>query len=67
MLNSATELFLTNYFYIAALVGNFLGNGEKLFYRLTKIFFVSREQVQRLYKIADSHEVLQISSPNSFN
>lgn len=67
MLNSATELFLTNYFYIAALVGNFLGNGEKLFYRLAKIFFVSREEAERLYKIADSREVRQISTPNSFN
>ena len=67
MLNSATELFLTNYFYMAALAGNFLGNGEKLFYRLAKIFFVSREEADRLYKIADSREVRQISTPNSFN
>ena len=67
MLNSSVELFLTNYFYIAALVGNFLGNGEKLFYRLAKIFFVSREEAERLYKIADSREVRQISTPNSFN
>lgn len=59
MLNSATELFLTNYFYIAALVGNLLGNGEKLFYRLAKIFFVSREEAERLYKITDSREVRQ--------
>ena len=28
MLNSATELFLTNYFYIASLVGNFLTVGK---------------------------------------
>ena len=67
MLNSATELFLTNYFYIAALVGNFLGNGEKLFYRLAKIFFVPHEEAERLYKIADSRDVRQISTPNSFN
>lgn len=67
MLNSATELFLTNYFYIAALVGNFFGNGEKLFYRLAKIFFVPREEAERLYKITDSREVRQISTPNSFN
>ena len=67
MLNSATELFLTNYFYIVALVGSFLGNGEKLFYRLAKIFFVPREEAEKLYKIADSREVRQISTLNSFN
>lgn len=67
MLNSSVELFLTNYFYIAALVGNFLGNGEKLFYRLTKIFFVPREDAEKLYKIADSREVRQISTLHSFN
>ena len=67
MLNSVTELFLTNYFYILALVGNFLDSGEKLFYRLAKIFFVPREEAERLYKIADSREVRQISTLNSFN
>lgn len=67
MLNSAVELFLTNHFYITALVGNFWGNGKKLFYRLAKIFLVPREETERLYKIADSREVRQISTLNSFN
>lgn len=67
MLNSATELFLTNYFYIASLVGNFLDSGERLFYRLAKIFFVPREEAERLYKIADSREVRQVATLNSFN
>ena len=67
MLNSSTELFLTYYFYITALVGNFLGNGEKLFYRLAKIFFVPCEEAERLYKIADSREVRQVATLNNYN
>ena len=67
MLNSAMELFLNNYFYITALVGNFLGNGEKLFYRLAKMFFIPQEEAESLYKIADSPEMRQISTLNSFN
>ena len=67
MLNSMSELFLNNYFYITALVGNFLGNGEKLFYRLAKMFLVPREEAEELYKIMDSPEVRQVSTLNNYN
>ena len=67
MINSMSELFLNNYFYIMALVGNFLSSWEKLFYHFAKIFFVPHEEAERLYKIADSRDVRQISTPNSFN
>ena len=67
MINSMSELFLNNYFYIMALVGNFLSSWEKLFYHFAKIFFVPREEAERLYKIADSREVRQVATLNSFN
>lgn len=67
MINSMSELFLNNYFYIMALVGNFLSSWEKLFYHFAKIFFVPHEEAERLYKIADSREVRQVATLNSFN
>lgn len=67
MLNSVTELFLTNYFYVATLVGNFLGEAEKLFYRLAKLFFIPDQEAEQLYNIANSRELNEIDTLNKFN
>lgn len=67
MLSATVELFLTNYFYITALIGNFLGDRKNLFDRLAKIFFIPREGAERLFRIADSRELQEIDSLNKFN
>lgn len=67
MVNSVTELFLTNYFYIVTLVGNFLGGGRKLFYRLAKMFFMPNLDVEKLYNIVNSRELNEIDTLNKFN
>ncbi len=67
MLNSATELLLTNYFYIVTLVGDFLDGGKKLFYRLSKMFNMPNQEAERLYDIASSRELNEIDTLNKFN
>ena len=67
MLNSATELLLTNYFYVATLVGDFLGGEKKLFYRLSKMFNIPNQEAESLYDIARSRELNEIDTLNKFN
>ncbi len=67
MLNSATELLLTNYFYVATLVGDFLGGEKKLFYRLSKMFNIPNQEAEKLYDIASSRELNEIDTFNKFN
>lgn len=67
MVNSLTELFLTNYFYIVTLVGNFLGGGKKLFYRLAKMFFMPNLDVEKFYNIVNSPELNEVDTLNKFN
>lgn len=67
MVNSLTELFLTNYFYIVTLVGNFLGGGRKLFYRLAKMFFMPNLDVEKFYNIVNSPELNEVDTLNKFN
>lgn len=65
-MNSIEELFLTEYFMATAVLGAFINNAKSFFYSLAKLFMLSDETVEELYKLTRTAEVKNIKSEQDF-
>lgn len=66
MFGSAVELFLSQYFFICAVIGRFLENGRELFLALSKIFFIPRKDAHRLYNLTQKPAVKRIDTQRDY-
>lgn len=66
MFNSITELFLSEYFLIHTVLGNFLDRGKELFFSLGRICFIPDELLGKLYEKTANKEVAEINSEQSY-
>lgn len=66
MINATHEMFLSEFFIIRAILGNTLTEGEKLFFGLGKMFFLSEESLRRLFGAVEAREVAEIQSEQDY-
>lgn len=65
MLNTVTELFLSEYFFINAVLGKFSGN-SKLFGALAKLFLIAESKVKKLFELAENSSAKDICTEKDF-
>lgn len=66
MISVTTELLLSEYFLIKAIVGKQLQDSENTFNALSKIFLVTQEEAERLYALTENDMVRSIETVNDF-
>lgn len=66
MLNATVELFMSEYFFIKAILGKYLSDSEKLFKALSKIFLIPEGEAEKLYSLSENDTASAIATDNDF-
>lgn len=66
MINSTTELFLSDFFLIKAILGQYLDNSKALFFNLAKCFLLPKKKADELYNLIDNPVLDEVSSEKDF-
>ncbi|MDE7401664.1 MAG: hypothetical protein K2N17_06400, partial [Clostridia bacterium] len=66
MFNATVELFLSEYFLTRAVLGKHSGDGERLFYSLSKIFLLTEKQTEKLYRLSENEIAKAITTDKEF-
>ena len=66
MLNASVELFMSEYFLMKAVLGNYLSDGEALFRALSKIFLIPEANTEKLYRLSENEIAKGITTEREF-
>ena len=66
MINTITELMLSEYFLISAVLGKFLDKGKELFNLLANMFFIDCSEAEKIYGTTENKEVRGISNVGDY-
>ncbi len=66
MLNAMTEMFISEYFLIKAVLGKYLTNSKELFLALSKICLVPEKDTEKLYDLAENEAAKKITTDKEF-
>lgn len=66
VIDSVTELFLSQFFMLRATLGNFGEHGKELFSSLGQTFFMNENEADRIYNMIRSSEISAISTEKDY-
>ncbi|MDE7264726.1 MAG: hypothetical protein K2N52_00425 [Clostridia bacterium] len=66
MLNATQELFMSEYFFVKAVLGKYLENGEKIFAALGRIFLIPKKDTEKLYRLSENETAKAITTEKEF-
>jgi hypothetical protein len=65
-MNSIIEMFLSEYFFVGAILGKYLDDSKKLFFGLGKMFYIPNDQLDNLYAKTEEPKVKNIVTEKDF-
>lgn len=66
MFNTIEEIFLSQYFLIDTVAGKFIKDMKKLFFELSKVYFVQKKRAEELFDLTESEVVKDIATEKDF-